>query len=510
MTSPRPLLAALVPCPGWLLADAELGPDRLHVRWTRADDEATWAELRLTTPGTGRTARRFGAITLCDVNLRVSHGEPDAAVNRAADRVVALITGGARDAPDAGFLAWLGGGEPLGDLADVAAVQALMAPTWRRDEELTGGWRWTDTSPRGDGGWVLEVRRGAELHHVELIWSEGRVGVVDYRVAGSGSLGQARARARLALGLASDGAASGRTPATAGPPGLEPILTLAQWQHFDREGYVVLPGLVEVSWVAAVRQAIQWFLALDPTFDGRWFYDIIPYQRLEGLQRSGNFLEFYQHQALWDIRQHPGVHQVFAELWGRRDLWVSLDRVNMKPPVAQAPDIGWRDPGFVHWDVDTDSLPLPFGVQGLVALTAAGPEHGTFHCAPGMHRDLTAWAARQEPGRDPRRPAQGAFDMVPVSMEPGDLLVWHHALPHGNGENRSSDVRMVQYVAMAPAEPEKPQMRADRIRAWRDRLPGGSHFEGDPLGRERTHGATATLTPLGRRLLGIERWEADA
>ena len=68
---------------------------------------------------------------------------------------------------------------------------------------------------------------------------------------------------------------------------------------------------------------------------------------------------------------------------------------------------------------------------------------------------------------------------------------------------------MVQYVSMFPAEPNKPQARADRIRRWRDRLCGGSHFEGDPLSREQTHGVTAERTPLGRRLLGIERWEVE-
>jgi hypothetical protein len=99
--------------------------------------------------------------------------------------------------------------------------------------------------------------------------------------------------------------------------------------------------------------------------------------------------------------------------------------------------------------------------------------------------------------------------MVSVPLKAGDLLVWHHGLPHGNGENRAEDVRMVQYVAMTPAEPDKPQARADRIRAWRDRLRGGSHFEGDPLSREERHGTTATLTPLGRRLLGVEAWESS-
>lgn len=509
MSAQRALIAALVAPEAWGLADAELTPERLHVRWSRCGEEAAWAELRVTTPAAGRTARRFRDVTICDVHARTSDGQSAEAIDAVADRVMELVTGGATTAPEGDLVAWLGGSASRTDLVDAGAVEALMAPTWCPGEPLRDGWRWVDTSPRGDGGWVLEVRSGDARHHVELTpTADGGLGVVDYRVAGEGSLGEARARARLALGLASSVRVRREAHATAPPEVLEPILSVDRRDQFDREGYLVIPGLVGEAEIAAARAAIRWFLELDPTFDGRWFYDIIPYQWIQGLQRSGNFLELYQHQALWDIRQHPGVHQVFSELWGRRDLWVSLDRVNMKPPVAEAPDDSWRDPGFVHWDVDTDVLPLPFGVQGLVALTDAGPDHGGFHCAPGMHRRLEEWAAQQGADRDPRRPDEGAFEMLPVPLNAGDLLVWHHALPHGNGANCASDVRMVQYVSMAPAEPNKPQARADRIKAWRDRLRGGSHFEGDPLKREERHGTTATLSPLGRRLLGIERWEA--
>jgi hypothetical protein len=45
---------------------------------------------------------------------------------------------------------------------------------------------------------------------------------------------------------------------------------------------------------------------------------------------------------------------------------------------------------------------------------------------------------------------------------------------------------------------------------WRDRLPPeGSAFPGDPRGWEREHGQTAELTPLGRKPLGLDRWEGE-
>ena len=75
-----------------------------------------------------------------------------------------------------------------------------------------------------------------------------------------------------------------------------------------------------------------------------------------------------QHQAIWDNRQHPRVHQAFARRFGEEKLWVSLDRANMKPPAREdKPD--WNNRGMIHWDLDTSQQPIQFGVQGVLYLT---------------------------------------------------------------------------------------------------------------------------------------------
>ena len=40
-------------------------------------------------------------------------------------------------------------------------------------------------------------------------------------------------------------------------------------------------------------------------------------------------VEIYQHQALWDNRQYPRVHQAFSEIWETEKLWVSFDRASV-------------------------------------------------------------------------------------------------------------------------------------------------------------------------------------
>ncbi len=108
-----------------------------------------------------------------------------------------------------------------------------------------------------------------------------------------------------------------------------------------------------------------------------------------------------------------------------------------------------------------------------------------------------------------RYPPRETFEMTPVPLRAGDLLIWHEALPHRTGRNTTDEPRLVQYLHMFPARPDNTAERLERLRGWRDRLPGASHFEGDPLQREALQGATATLTPLGRRLLGLDPWPRE-
>jgi hypothetical protein len=249
---------------------------------------------------------------------------------------------------------------------------------------------------------------------------------------------------------------------------------------------------------------VSWFLDLDPTLREEWYFDVIPYAHHTNLQRGGTFLELYQHQALWDLRTDEQVYGVFRDLWEQEDLWVSVDRVGYKPPQRADLDLMWRDEGCVHWDVALDELPLPFGLQGLIALSDSTAGHGTFRCAPGMHLRLEEFVAKRD-GFSGRYPGDEAFEMVPVELEAGDLLIWHHGLPHRTGPNLTEDLRLVMYLSMEPVR-DNEQERLERVRAWRERLPGGRHFEGDPLAREERHGQTAKLSPLGRRLLGQESW----
>lgn len=82
--------------------------------------------------------------------------------------------------------------------------------------------------------------------------------------------------------------------------------------------------------------------------------------------------------------------------------------------------------------------------------------------------------------------------------------------PEGDGYRvrlRTND-NSGQNITMFPARDDNDSFRRKRIAQWRDRLPPDTDWApGDPRGWEQTHGRTADLTPLGRKLLGLDAWE---
>ena len=103
------------------------------------------------------------------------------------------------------------------------------------------------------------------------------------------------------------------------------MITDADKQRFDEQGYLLVKGLVDEARCQAVRDAICDHLDFDERDPASW-----PKSRGHGV------INLFHAQALWDVRQLPTVYQAFADLHGSAALWVGTDRVSFKV----------RDPGF--------------------------------------------------------------------------------------------------------------------------------------------------------------------
>jgi len=268
-------------------------------------------------------------------------------------------------------------------------------------------------------------------------------------------------------------------------------------EFFDANGYVVIPDAVPVSLCEAVIETVFNFLGMDRNNPDDWY-------RLP--LKPGGMIEIYQHQALWNTRQYPGLHAIFTELYGTEELYVTIDRAGFKPP--RHPDHPEYDhKGFIHWDVDTSNLPNRFGAQTVLCLADTDSDMGGFQCIPGFHKNLNEWIATQPADRNPRMPDLTGLTVVPIPAKAGSIIIWNNLLAHGNGHNVSNKPRFSQYVSMYPADRMTDEVREQRIEQWRNHTPPyNSVFPGDPRRIEETVGVTAELTPLGRKLLGVDRW----
>ena len=152
-------------------------------------------------------------------------------------------------------------------------------------------------------------------------------------------------------------------------------------------------------------------------------------------------------------------------------------------------------------DMDSTARPVTFAVQGVLCLSGTAADQGGFQCVPGFHKRLEEWAETQPEDRPPMHPDTADMELVHVPARAGDLIIWHRALPHGNSRNHSSKPRLAQYISMAPAQEDQ---RRQRMAGWKQRC---AKSKADAsVAEDLPEPADIHLTPLGRRLLGIDRW----
>jgi ectoine hydroxylase-related dioxygenase (phytanoyl-CoA dioxygenase family) len=274
----------------------------------------------------------------------------------------------------------------------------------------------------------------------------------------------------------------------------------------NAEGYVIVQTGIERKLLEGV---------IDDIFEhtGTSRHDPESWYRADTIRAHAGMAEMYHYQSMWDIRQHPALYEIFQAVHESPRLWVSLDRVAMKPP-ARVEHPEFCVDGFIHWDTDIDMYPdTPFLVQGVLALDDTGPDMGGFQCVPSVYKKLQAFVDEYAGERPiPRKPDIVGYEIVQVPLQAGEVVIWKSTMLHGNGRNNSEGLRLAQYVSMNPVpadEGEREELRAERVASWSGNDPApGKSFPGDPRHVEQQRNAPAQLTDLGRRLLGLEDWDA--
>jgi len=229
-----------------------------------------------------------------------------------------------------------------------------------------------------------------------------------------------------------------RPSPVAGSP--ERILTLEDLRFWEENGFLVVKNVVSAEQCEAARSAIWEFLGAGPDNPASW------YQSHPG--KNGLMLSFFQHPALYAIRNAANIRKVYEELYGTSDIFLPVDKVSFNPPETGS----FRFKGSpLHWDVSLQ-LPVPDVLQGLVYLNDVTAADGAFHCVPGFHKKIASWLGELPEGVKPRDIAPGVLHPLPVPGNAGDLVIWHQALPHCATPNKGTTPRMVQYIAYKPVQ----------------------------------------------------------
>jgi ectoine hydroxylase-related dioxygenase (phytanoyl-CoA dioxygenase family) len=213
----------------------------------------------------------------------------------------------------------------------------------------------------------------------------------------------------------------------------------ADLTHWDEHGYVVLKNAVSAEMAEAAELAIYADMAMDRDDPASWY---------SNPQGHTIWVRLLRHPAMLANRRSPRIVKAFAQLWGREDLWTTVDQAGLNPPERD----GWRFPGpHLHWDT-TLAPPHHFGVQGILYLADVAEDQGAFSCVPGFHKTLQAWLDAQPEGSDVRVIAANTLTMKPIAAQRGDMVLWHQSLPHGSSPNRAARPRVAQYISMSPTQ----------------------------------------------------------
>lgn len=346
------------------------------------------------------------------------------------------------------------------------------------------------------------------------------------------------------------------------------VFTAAERQQFESEGMVILRGAVPPEICDAVAAEMFAFVGQDSSSPASWYRERpVGARRFTTVSSCDNtMLNMWGTQAMWDLRTQERIHRGMSELWGTEKLWVSIDTCDLKPPktIAQ-PE--WVKPLQLHTDLpeelitawkrgELEPAQLAPRIQGVVYLADTRENGGGFRCMPGFLPPLTdEWFASRDGAECDFETIESStsFTARTVSANKGDMVIWNSYLPHGSGVNTAASPRMCQYVSMFPDpscsggsgtggatcsatelretsalwtdaegnqkastfgsadDPEEERRRRERM--WRECLPQGSYTwpplpPDDPrCAAELRPPEAAQLSPLGRRLLGIERWD---
>lgn len=246
-------------------------------------------------------------------------------------------------------------------------------------------------------------------------------------------------------------------------------LTPAQIESFERDGFLIFPGLFSPEEAALLKSEAGRVSRVDS--------DCI-FREGESGQAKTMFRLHAEDgptasPAYHDAAHSPRILRVAQQALGDDELYIHHCKVNMKAAVEGSAWPWHQDFGSWH----LDGIERPEMATFMVMLDEATEFNGCLYLLPGSHRDgrvnpyfdtstaYKLWAVSPSDVRDYMRSAPAP---VPLVGPPGTAAIFHCNLLHASGHNLSADDRWQAYfcfnkVANRPKDVENP--RPDYVRS---------------------------------------------
>jgi len=243
-------------------------------------------------------------------------------------------------------------------------------------------------------------------------------------------------------------------------------LSQQQLDDYDRDGFLILPGLVNAGEVKILQAELDRLSEVDCSYTRRG--------------RTGSITTLYrvhedngptQSPPFRALCRTPRTLGIAQQLMGDDSTYIFHTKINMKPAIE---GMGWSwHQDYGQWKMD--GLASPIVTTCLVLLDDADELGGALYLLPGSHK-LGALEAFDDPNieavnkyslpRDQLVAALRATKPVAVTGKPGMVVFFHANLIHGSGQNMSAWDRRQLYIVYNPVSnrpDEKGRIREDHV-----------------------------------------------
>lgn len=226
-------------------------------------------------------------------------------------------------------------------------------------------------------------------------------------------------------------------------------LTESQFADYQRDGYIILRGLLSADEAAAIRDAF-----MDQAKDGP----------VEGLSDTSRLLGANDPLSRYPRMMHPHLHHdkpvgalAMQYMLDRRIEDVLWDLFGEQPLAAQTM-FYFKPPGARGQDLHQDNFYLRIKpgtcMAAWIAVDKVDQQNGGMVVVPGSHKLDVVCPEKSDPSKffttEHVEPPQG-MHTVPADMQPGDVLFFGGSVIHGSYPNTSDRFRRSLICHYAPA-----------------------------------------------------------